>query len=153
MHQCGPNCWCLHGRGPYTAQILGEEESHWNETVEPLPTFFSPHTDPRFATCKSDITCGPTWLPLLEKRDCNLDCRTYGQVSMEQGTGKRLKPPLSMCCLKPPRPQSLAWHSQVPTLPSSTAQPPTVKYIPCMAAAPLMSTELDVALPKGLSML
>ncbi|XP_045709637.1 retbindin isoform X2 [Phyllostomus hastatus] len=33
-----------------------------------------------FATCKSDITCGPTWLPLLEKRDCNLDCRTYGQT-------------------------------------------------------------------------
>ncbi|XP_037001637.2 retbindin [Artibeus jamaicensis] len=33
-----------------------------------------------FATCKSDITCGPTWLPLLEKRDCNLECRTYGQT-------------------------------------------------------------------------
>ncbi|XP_054419549.1 retbindin [Pteronotus mesoamericanus] len=33
-----------------------------------------------FATCKSDITCGPTWLPLLEKRDCNPDCSTYGQT-------------------------------------------------------------------------
>ncbi|XP_024412747.2 retbindin isoform X2 [Desmodus rotundus] len=33
-----------------------------------------------FATCKSDITCGPPWLPLLEKRDCNLECRTYGQT-------------------------------------------------------------------------
>ncbi|KAM5308497.1 retbindin isoform 1-T2 [Glossophaga mutica] len=33
-----------------------------------------------FATCKSDITCGPTWLPHLEKRDCNLECRTYGQT-------------------------------------------------------------------------
>ncbi|XP_036897774.1 retbindin [Sturnira hondurensis] len=33
-----------------------------------------------FATCKSDTTCGPTWLPLLEKRDCNLECRTYGQT-------------------------------------------------------------------------
>ncbi|XP_045048415.2 retbindin isoform X3 [Desmodus rotundus] len=35
---------------------------------------------PGFATCKSDITCGPPWLPLLEKRDCNLECRTYGQT-------------------------------------------------------------------------
>ncbi|XP_023601911.1 retbindin [Myotis lucifugus] len=32
------------------------------------------------AICKSAITCGPTWLPPLEKRDCNPGCRTYGQT-------------------------------------------------------------------------
>ncbi|XP_036089739.1 retbindin [Rousettus aegyptiacus] len=36
--------------------------------------------DAWFATCKSDITCGPTWLPLLEKRGCNPGCSTYGQT-------------------------------------------------------------------------
>nr|KAF6481904.1 retbindin [Molossus molossus] len=33
-----------------------------------------------FATCKSDITCGPTWLPLLEKRNCYPGCSTYEQI-------------------------------------------------------------------------
>ncbi|KAM8764408.1 retbindin isoform 1-T3 [Rhynchonycteris naso] len=32
-----------------------------------------------FATCKSDITCGPNWLPLLQK-NCNPGCSTYGQT-------------------------------------------------------------------------
>ncbi|XP_024907372.1 retbindin [Pteropus alecto] len=36
--------------------------------------------DAWFAICKSDITCGPTWLPLLEKRGCNPGCSTYGQT-------------------------------------------------------------------------
>ncbi|XP_019519753.1 PREDICTED: retbindin isoform X1 [Hipposideros armiger] len=36
--------------------------------------------DAWFATCKNDITCGPTWLPLLEKRDCDPGCSTYGQT-------------------------------------------------------------------------
>lgn len=62
-------------------KILGEQESHWNANAEPLPTFSS-HTNPRVANCKSDITCGPTWLSPLEKRDCNPGCSAYGQVSM-----------------------------------------------------------------------
>ncbi|EFB28615.1 hypothetical protein PANDA_009862, partial [Ailuropoda melanoleuca] len=33
-----------------------------------------------FATCESDITCGPTWLPLLEKRGCEPGCTTYEQT-------------------------------------------------------------------------
>ncbi|XP_004442599.1 PREDICTED: retbindin [Ceratotherium simum simum] len=36
--------------------------------------------DAWFATCESDITCGPTWLPFLEKRGCEADCTTYGQT-------------------------------------------------------------------------
>ncbi|ELK26844.1 PREDICTED: retbindin [Myotis davidii] len=32
------------------------------------------------AICKSAITCGPTWLPPLEKRDCDPGCRTFGQT-------------------------------------------------------------------------
>ncbi|KAF6307090.1 retbindin [Rhinolophus ferrumequinum] len=36
--------------------------------------------DAWFATCESDITCGPTWLPLLEKRNCDPGCSTYGQT-------------------------------------------------------------------------
>ncbi|KAM5232944.1 retbindin isoform 2-T4 [Hipposideros larvatus] len=36
--------------------------------------------DAWFATCKNDITCGPTWLPLLEKRDCDPGCSTYRQT-------------------------------------------------------------------------
>ncbi|XP_006730611.1 retbindin [Leptonychotes weddellii] len=33
-----------------------------------------------FATCENDITCGPTWLPLLEKRGCEPGCTTYEQT-------------------------------------------------------------------------
>ncbi|KAB1259750.1 Retbindin [Camelus dromedarius] len=33
-----------------------------------------------FSTCESDITCSPTWLPLLEKRGCDPGCTTYGQT-------------------------------------------------------------------------
>ncbi|XP_045847896.1 retbindin [Meles meles] len=33
-----------------------------------------------FATCESDITCGPTWLPILEKRGCEPGCPTYEQT-------------------------------------------------------------------------
>ncbi|XP_025719136.1 retbindin isoform X2 [Callorhinus ursinus] len=33
-----------------------------------------------FATCENDITCGPTWLSLLEKRDCEPGCTTYDQT-------------------------------------------------------------------------
>ena len=65
-------------------QSLGEQESHKDVAVEPFSTLFSPHTIPRFATCESDVTCSPTWLPLLEKRGCEPGCTTYGQVSMGQ---------------------------------------------------------------------
>ncbi|PNI51195.1 RTBDN isoform 7, partial [Pan troglodytes] len=33
-----------------------------------------------FANCEDDITCGPTWLPLSEKRGCEPSCLTYGQT-------------------------------------------------------------------------
>ncbi|XP_008709962.2 retbindin [Ursus americanus] len=33
-----------------------------------------------FATCENDITCGLTWLPLLEKRGCEPGCTTYEQT-------------------------------------------------------------------------
>uniref|UniRef100_A0A673UEJ1 Retbindin n=1 Tax=Suricata suricatta TaxID=37032 RepID=A0A673UEJ1_SURSU len=33
-----------------------------------------------FATCKSDVTCGPTWLPFPETRRCEPDCTTYEQT-------------------------------------------------------------------------
>ncbi|XP_030676560.1 retbindin isoform X3 [Nomascus leucogenys] len=33
-----------------------------------------------FANCEDDITCGPTWLPLSEKRGCKPSCLTYGQT-------------------------------------------------------------------------
>ncbi|XP_044902259.1 retbindin isoform X3 [Felis catus] len=33
-----------------------------------------------FATCESDITCGPTWLPFPEKRGCEPGCATYEQT-------------------------------------------------------------------------
>ncbi|KAF0878989.1 RTBDN protein, partial [Crocuta crocuta] len=33
-----------------------------------------------FATCESDITCGPTWLPFPEKRGCEPGCTTYEQT-------------------------------------------------------------------------
>ncbi|KAB0387701.1 hypothetical protein FD755_002657 [Muntiacus reevesi] len=36
--------------------------------------------DAWFATCESDVTCSPTWLPLLEKRGCEPGCTTYGQT-------------------------------------------------------------------------
>ncbi|XP_045372077.1 retbindin [Camelus bactrianus] len=36
--------------------------------------------DAWFSTCESDITCSPTWLPLLEKRGCDPGCTTYGQT-------------------------------------------------------------------------
>uniref|UniRef100_A0A2K6FL04 Retbindin n=1 Tax=Propithecus coquereli TaxID=379532 RepID=A0A2K6FL04_PROCO len=32
-----------------------------------------------FAACENDVTCGPTWLPIPEKRSCEPSCRTYGQ--------------------------------------------------------------------------
>lgn len=70
-------------KGSGRHKILGEQESHWNATAEPLSTF-SPHTNPRVAICKSAITCGPTWLPPLEKRDCDPGCSAHGQVSMGQ---------------------------------------------------------------------
>ncbi|XP_012645919.2 retbindin isoform X1 [Microcebus murinus] len=33
-----------------------------------------------FAACENDVTCGPTWLPLPEKRSCEPSCHTYGQT-------------------------------------------------------------------------
>ncbi|XP_004595919.2 retbindin [Ochotona princeps] len=33
-----------------------------------------------YASCESDPTCGPTWLPLREKRSCETRCPTYGQA-------------------------------------------------------------------------
>ncbi|XP_058515747.1 retbindin-like [Ochotona princeps] len=35
---------------------------------------------PGYASCESDPTCGPTWLPLREKRSCETRCPTYGQA-------------------------------------------------------------------------
>ncbi|XP_036878496.1 retbindin isoform X2 [Manis javanica] len=36
--------------------------------------------DSWFAACQSDITCGPSWTPLLKKTACKPGCNTYGQI-------------------------------------------------------------------------
>ncbi|KAK2501602.1 hypothetical protein MC885_015999 [Smutsia gigantea] len=36
--------------------------------------------DSWFAACQSDITCRPSWTPLLEKTACKPGCSTYGQI-------------------------------------------------------------------------
>ncbi|EHB14478.1 Retbindin, partial [Heterocephalus glaber] len=46
------------------------------EALTPL----SPHIIPTFTTCKADVTCGPTWLPISEDRGCAPNCPTYGQT-------------------------------------------------------------------------
>ncbi|XP_011949418.1 PREDICTED: retbindin isoform X5 [Cercocebus atys] len=46
-----------------------------------------------FANCEDDITCGPTWLPLSEKRGCEPSCLTYGQFFLDL---RRRDGPLSL---------------------------------------------------------
>ncbi|VFV39502.1 retbindin-like [Lynx pardinus] len=80
-----------------------------------------------FATCESDITCGPTWLPFPEKRGCEPGCATYEQVSLRQRVRVRdwdlplLCPVLTRLG---PGVRTGTPKAPVPTLPPSAAQSP-----------------------------
>ncbi|XP_007952625.1 retbindin [Orycteropus afer afer] len=71
-----------------------------------------------FTTCEADITCGPTWLSLPDRRPCEPGCRTYGQTFSDGadlcrsalGHALQVAAPGSRHCLNisvsvPPRPR------------------------------------------------